>query len=1022
MKRRNWNEDTRVKLPATIHFLRLGYDYQPIDDGEIDFATKIYLDRFKPAMERINGRSFSLKQIKQLLSSIDKTCKNNDLGKEFYRWLTNPLDKIKLIDFDNIDNNDFAVVDELAYTVTPNTEVGSFRPDINILINGIPLAFLEVKKPNNEGSIQKEFDRMVNERLENDKYNKFFNKLQLVTFSNNMEYEDEDNADPTQVKAGSFYTTPNGRKTSFSFFREDEPLYHLKYPYKAVSNERIKAIVDDNGYDTSVCDTPEFQTNLSVESPCNKFITSMFDKERFLYLLHYGMMFLNGSVMQKHIMRYPQFFASRAILKRIENGGKGGIIWHTQGSGKTELTAFCNGILRDYFAKRGINARFFYVVDRLSLLTQVSGEMVKRDFNVINCDNRKSFARELDKPLGTKNNAASIGDVCVVNIQKFIDESGMPQAKNDYNAKVQRIFFVDEAHRSYSMLGSFFKNLMLADPDGIFIALTGTPILTKKERSNLKFGDYIHKYFYDKSIADGYTLRIKKEQINTQARAEIRTNLHLEENQDIDTPKIYESDDYVNCLCKFINTDFKQFRLLKQDTSIGGMIVCHSNPQAIKVQQWFEKNSVLKTGLVITNDADPVQAQINKNNQIDFKETDTPDMLVVNMMLTTGYDVNRLKKMYLLRASRDQTLLQTISRVNRPYKAPNGKVYKFGYITDFVDISKLYNEALSAYIQELEEGLKTDDGEQVSLSGLVVDKEDIHRKYESLKKQLVEIIPIGNKEEFSRKLSLFNLDTLHKIARIINEMRSCQTELLISGAKEYYDPITDNRLKDLAKATKERISFQHLSVDTVQTLDYLDDENIVKIIYSFFRTKIEVLDLGKFNPDHPEIKRLTTVVRKVQSEIKKNKDKDDIKIIRLNELLKKIFERLNVTISLDEVSELTDELQDAYAQVVAINKENDKLAAQYGDSFAFVKTYKDLCAEYPSMSSSAITEALGVIYESLKGHISSMSIQIQGKEGFVAFVKSKVTIPLVKRKIYPLVKSIYNEMLERLYTNIQRYR
>ena len=83
----------------------------------------------------------------------------------------------------------------------------------------------------------------------------------------------------------------------------------------------------------------------------------------------------------------------------------------------------------------------------------------------------------------------------------------MPNAKNDYNANVQRVFFVDEAHRSYSKNGEFFKNLMICDANGIYIALTGTPLLSKKERSNLKFGDYIHKYFYDKSIADGYTLR-----------------------------------------------------------------------------------------------------------------------------------------------------------------------------------------------------------------------------------------------------------------------------------------------------------------------------------------------------------------------------------------------------------------------------------------------------------------------------------------------------------------------------------
>lgn len=96
---------------------------------------------------------------------------------------------MKLIDFDNVLNNDFAVVDELPFAIEKDTDDGSFRPDINILINGMPIAFLEVKKPNNEGTIQAEFNRMLNVRLKNPAYRKYFNLIQFVSFSNNMNYE-----------------------------------------------------------------------------------------------------------------------------------------------------------------------------------------------------------------------------------------------------------------------------------------------------------------------------------------------------------------------------------------------------------------------------------------------------------------------------------------------------------------------------------------------------------------------------------------------------------------------------------------------------------------------------------------------------------------------------------------------------------------------------------------------------------------------------------------------------------------
>ena len=104
-----FNEDTRIKIPATIQYLKLGYKYQSLRQADVDFNTKIFINRFKPSLEKINGRSFTFDEIKEILMDIDNVIKNHDLGKEFYNWLINPLNKVKLIDFENIYNNDFAV-------------------------------------------------------------------------------------------------------------------------------------------------------------------------------------------------------------------------------------------------------------------------------------------------------------------------------------------------------------------------------------------------------------------------------------------------------------------------------------------------------------------------------------------------------------------------------------------------------------------------------------------------------------------------------------------------------------------------------------------------------------------------------------------------------------------------------------------------------------------------------------------------------------------------------------------------
>ena len=668
-----FNEDTRVKIPATIQFMRLGYDYQSLKDIDVHTETRISVHRFWKSLNKINNKEYSQDEIMSIIEDIHASIKNNDLGKSFYQWLINPQEKAKLIDFDDVNNNDFAVVNELTFGKdgAEADKHGSFRPDITILVNGIPLSFLEVKKPNNEGGIQAEFNRMLNKRLEKPEYKKYFNMLQIVSFSNNMEYEDEDDtAMAEDIKAGSFYTTPNGQKTTFSFFREETP---KTSGFESISQDKVKYVLKDNHYSPTEADTAEFQTNMDINTPCNRFVTSLYSKERLLLFIHYGLTYVNNTTPEKHIMRYPQFFASQALLKRLENGGKSGIIWHTQGSGKTALAAMSTRILRDYYAKKGVTARFYYVVDRLDLLTQVSGEMAKRGLNVINVNNKAEFEKELNQPISRHVAMNTDGEITVVNIQKFDDE--MPAAKNDYQAKIQRVIFVDEAHRSYKADGEFFKNLMLVDTDAVYVALTGTPLLSKKERSNLKFGDYIHKYFYDKSIADGYTLRIKKESIETTARAEIKKNLELE-NPQTTKADVYESEDYIQALCKFIEKDFTYFRLTNSDDTIGGMIVCASNPQAKKIKRWFDEKSKLTAGLVISDEEIPTA--VNKKTQIAFKETLQPDVLIVHQMLTTGYDVNRLKKMYLLRNAKEHTLLQTISRVNRPYKNPDGKVYQYG--------------------------------------------------------------------------------------------------------------------------------------------------------------------------------------------------------------------------------------------------------------------------------------------------------------------------------------------------------
>jgi type I restriction enzyme R subunit len=220
-------------------------------------------------------------------------------------------------------------------------------------------------------------------------------------------------------------------------------------------------------------------------------------------------------------MRYPQLFATKAIKNNLESGIKKGIIWHTQGSGKTALAFYNVEYLTNYFQRKKIISKFYFIVDRLDLLEQACGEFTKRGLEVNKINSKIALIQDFKSQQGVCNLFGK-KEITVVNIQKFANDTEVLQS-SDYNIDLQRIYFLDEAHRSYKPNGSFLASLMTSDTNAIMIALTGTPLLDNKSKK--VFGDYIHKYYYDASIADGYTLRLIREGIETQYKIQLEDAL-----------------------------------------------------------------------------------------------------------------------------------------------------------------------------------------------------------------------------------------------------------------------------------------------------------------------------------------------------------------------------------------------------------------------------------------------------------------------------------------------------------------
>ena len=209
-----FNENTRVKIPAILHLCRLGYTYTSLRNVTRDKSTNIFTDIFEESILRINDPTPKHGDVKRLFEDVSLTLDNEDLGKAFYEMLTG-TSGTRLIDFNDFNNNSFHVVTELTYK---NGE-DEFRPDITLLINGMPLAFIEVKKPNNQEGVLAERDR-INRRFKNKKFRKFINISQFFLFSNNMEYDTE-SIEPIQ---GVFYASPSYKNASFNCFREEDDL------------------------------------------------------------------------------------------------------------------------------------------------------------------------------------------------------------------------------------------------------------------------------------------------------------------------------------------------------------------------------------------------------------------------------------------------------------------------------------------------------------------------------------------------------------------------------------------------------------------------------------------------------------------------------------------------------------------------------------------------------------------------------------------------------------------------------
>ena len=389
-----FNEDSRVKIPALLHLERLGYRYLSLKEARWDTRNNIFPEFFEAALMRLNPE-LRPADMPGLLDEINLDLQNEDLGRAFHKRLT-ARSGVRLFDFDNLANNSYHVITELPFE---NGE-DSFRPDITLLVNGMPLAFIEVKKRMNPGGVLEERQRM-DRRHANPKFQHFFNLVQLMLFSNNMEYDDGQ-FEPVQ---GAFYAASTYGEAHFNYFREERAA-ELAAALGPLDETVEDVILTDTNL-VAIKGTPEFERNKDADTPTHRLLTSLFTRKRLAFILQYAFAWLNdeGGV-NKHVMRYPQLFATLAIADRLDAGARKGIIWHTQGSGKTALAYYNVHFLTDWFQHQGQVPRFYFIVDRLDLMEQARDEFLLRGLTVHVIDSREAFAHDIKKNVAACSTAA----------------------------------------------------------------------------------------------------------------------------------------------------------------------------------------------------------------------------------------------------------------------------------------------------------------------------------------------------------------------------------------------------------------------------------------------------------------------------------------------------------------------------------------------------------------------------------------------------------------------------------------
>ncbi len=664
-------------------------------------------------------------------------------------------------------------------------------------------------------------------------------------------------------------------------------------------------------------------------------------------------------------------FASLNVLKELqkhyENNPKDplkGIIWHTQGSGKTALTYHLTKLIKDFFSPLGKKTKFYFIVDRLDLLEQAKNEFLKRGLCANEAENKEDLSQKL-KNSSVFENPQGNDEIIVVNIQKFKSPNEDPsnstpkeiisktelQESVQNSRNLQRVFIIDEAHRSYDPKGCFYANLIECDKTAVKIALTGTPLLednAQDKATKNTFGNYLHTYSYTESIKDAHTLKLQLETIETSYKEKLQEIYRLLQEsiiiEDIEVKKemIFNDEKYIKEMLFYIIRDLLNFRRANDDNErLKAMVVCFSSKQARLANLLFnevqeevlQKNpnlrilNKLKSSLIL-HDEQEVKEKIYS-----FKHEDTDIAFVFNMLLT-GFDLPNLKRLYIHRELKDHNLLQALARVNRPYNN-----MAFGYLIDFVGIKENYDKTTDDYLKELNQFNQSDSNIKDNLKDMFADRKTLEKDIKNAYNDLFNY-PIDDIEAMTSTIvNISKMSELLKVSQAINTLKECYNLIRTSSDEKILslkEKIDIEKISKISSMLHKKAKQLH-ALKNINEPKNPNDLMILEDLIALLDFKIEFKEREELH--FKEKEEITNKYKQAKEMLEKIPDQQDKEIQKIYKDLSKLIQEPLTNHNFDGISH-------SYSVIISQLKQHKEqttnLLNKYNNDRAYVITHKRL--------------------------------------------------------------------------------